>query len=315
MSYTSTQMNLIARLCCIVLTVCAIQAQAQTTALLSADSTQVETGNPIVLRISLSATKIPDTLDFQAWQGVVNTKNILSETGWIRNGNWLTREITLIFFDADTITLAPLALAFKAADSIYTNALELHIYATPSPDDLNDLAPIKDIRREPVLWTDYLPLLLSILGVLAVLGLLFWWYTRAKKRIVLNRVIGLPPHELALKKLAVLFKKSLWNTGAIKAHCAELTFILREYLEKRYQVPALECTSQELLAHLKTTDFPDELKADLENVLAQTDLVKFAKAIPPDSFNGYSMDFAQSLVTRTIPAPVEVPEEQNQTQA
>ena len=315
MSFTPIQMNFFARFCCIILTVCAIQAQAQTTALLSADSTQVETGNPFVLRITLSDAKIPDTLDFGPWQGKVNPKNILSETGWIRNGNSLVREITIIFFDADTFTLAPLALAFKEADSVQTNPLELQVYATPAPEDLNDMAPIKDISPEPVFWTDYLPLLLSILGALAVLGLLFWWYSRAKKRTMFSRTLGLPPHELALKKLAVLSQKYLWNTGAVKAHCAELTFILREYLEKRYQVPALECTSQELLTHLNPTDFPEELMADLEMVLIQTDLVKFAKAIPPDSFHAYSMDVAINLVNKTIPMPVEAPAAENHTQA
>ncbi len=315
MSFTTTQMNFIARLCCIVLTVCAIQAQAQTTALLSADSTQVETGNPFVLRITLSDTKIPDTLDFGPWRGIITQKNILSETSWVRNGNSLVREITLLFFDADTISLAPLTIAFKDADSIPTNALEIQVYATPAPEDINDMAPIKDISREPVYWMDYLPLALSILGVLAVLGLLFWWYSRAKKRTVLSRTLGLPPHELALKKLAALSQKTFWSSGAFKAHCAELTFILREYLEKRYQVPALECTSQELLTHLDPTDFPDELKADLEKVLTQTDLVKFAKAIPPDSFHAYSMDFALALVSKTIPMPVEEPAAENQAQA
>jgi hypothetical protein len=116
---------------------------------------------------------------------------------------------------------------------------------------------------------------------------------------------------LALKKLRVLAQKALWRSGAVKEHCAELTFILREYLEKRYEVPALESTSEELLSRLKSTDFPMELRPDLENILAQADLAKFAKAIPPEEFYLYSLDFAQALVTQTIPPPpVEEPANQ-----
>ncbi len=307
-------MNHLARFCCLFLAALALQTQAQTGALLSADSTLVETGNPFVLRITLSDAKIPDTLDFGPWQGIIGKKNILSETGWVRKGNSLTREITLIFFDADTLNFPPLTIAFKAADSIQTNALEIYVYPTPSPEDLNDMAPIKDISREPVFWTDYLDKIFWFLGAIAVLTLLFWLYSRNKKRSMLSRTLGLPPHELALKKLAALSQKSLWETGAIKAHCAELTFILREYLEKRYQVPALECTSAELLAHLNRTEFPDELKAILESVLAQTDLVKFAKAVPPDSFQAYSMGFVVDLVQKTIPKPVEEPSEESPAQ-
>jgi hypothetical protein len=308
-------MRHIARFFCIFLTFCTLQTQAQTSALLSADSTQVETGNPFVLRITLSDTKIPDTLDFGPWQGIIGKKNVLSETGWVRKGNSLTREIALIFFDADTLNLPPLSIAFKAADSIQTNSLEIQVYASPAPEDLNDMAPIKDISREPVYWTDHLNMIFWVLGAITLLALLFWWYARANKRNMLSRTLELPPHELALKKLAVLSQKPLWSTGAIKAYCAELTFIIREYLEKRYQVPALECPSAELLAHLNQTDFPADLKSGLETVLAQTDLVKFAKAIPPDSFQAYSMDFAVELVNKTIPAPVEEPTEENPVQA
>ena len=200
-------------------------------------------------------------------------------------------------------TLAPLAITFKQSDTLYSNALDLIIYPTPSSGDLNDMATIKDIRREPVFWMDYLPLAAAVLGGLIVLGLLFWWYSLGKKRKAHSRAFGLPPHELALKKLEVLHQKSLWRQGAVKAHCAEFTFILREYLEKRYQVPALESPSSELLRHLKETDFPKEMQADLQNVLSQTDLVKFAKALPSDEFYPYAMDFAKALVRATIPQP------------
>lgn len=289
-----------------------LEVPAQTAAHLDADSTQVETGNPFVLHLSVVGVNMPDSLSFWPWRDILEPKNVLSQTPWTKQGNRLTSDLTMLFFDADTIVLAPLAITFQHGDTAMTNSLNLVIYPTPAPDDLNDMAPIKDIIREQILWTDYLPWVASVLGVLAVLGLFFWWYSRSKKSRALSRMIEQPPHELALKKLDVLARKALWRQGGVKAHCAELTFILREYLEKRFHVPALESTSEELLKHLSATDFPVELKNDLENVLMEADLAKFAKAIPAEDFYQYSMDFSNALITRTIPViPVE---EQTQDQ-
>jgi hypothetical protein len=209
----------------------------------------------------------------------------------------------VVFFDADSLTLSPLGITFNDIDTVFTNPLEIVVYPTPSPDDVADMAPIKNISSEPVLWTDYLPIAISVVGGIAVLWLLFWWISRRKQIRLRSRSIGLLPHELALKKLGVLSQKAMWRNGAVKEHCAELTFILREYLEKRYEVPALESTSEELLSRLKATDFPMELRPDLENIFSQANLAKFAKAIPPEDFYLYSLDFAQALVTQTIPPP------------
>lgn len=288
-------------LCCFLLTCFAVQAQV--TARITTDSLQVETGNPFVLHFSVASTKTPDTLNFTPWESFFQPKNLLSQSPWMRQGNNLVCDLTIIFFDADTLSVPPLALTFQSADTAFTNPLEVVVYPTPSADDLNDMAPIKDISREQVLWSDYLPLAVMILVGLGILALMFWWYNRSKKSVARSRAIALPAHELALKKLRVLQEKALWRQGAVKEHCAELTFILREYLEKRFEVPALGSTSEGTLQALKQTDFPAALKPDLENILSQADLAKFAKAIPADDFYAYSLDFAQILVTQTIPPP------------
>jgi hypothetical protein len=280
---------------------CCLTVQAQQTALLQADSAAVETGNPYVLHVSVPGGKIPDTLNFLPWQQFFSPKNLLSQSVWKRTGNQYTCDITVIFFEADTLEMPPLAFTFHQQDTIFTNPWLLQVYATPAPDDLNDMAPIKDIQREPVLWTDYLPMAAGIVAVLAILGLLFRWYSRRSKTKVTSRELEQLPHELAWRKLEALRKKELWQRGATKEYCAELTFILREYLEKRYQVPALESTSGEWMQQLSATDFPIALKQDLQMLLTQADLAKFAKAIPPESFYSYAFDFSKALIDQTVP--------------
>ncbi|MEO6037440.1 MAG: hypothetical protein ABIQ93_03435, partial [Saprospiraceae bacterium] len=113
----------------------------------------------------------------------------------------------------------------------------------------------------------------------------------------------------ARKKLEVLARKKLWQSGQLKPYYAELTFILREYLQKRYGIPALESTTEETLAYLQQQDFPEALRQPLAETLLQADLVKFAKSMPPESFHEQALQQVQTLVetTREVSAPAEVP--------
>lgn len=281
-------------LCCF----CATLLQAQVEIL--TDSNHVETGNPYLLHLRIPANLgQPDSLRFYAWGNVLPPENIAKQTEWQSDGQFLNATLTALFFDADTLQLPPLAVTFRNGDTLFTQPLQVIVQATPSPDDLNDMATIKDIHRESTLWTDYLPWILGGLGVMGLLFLLFWLAKRQKEAKILSRSIELPPHELALKKLEVLAQKQLTSKGFVKEHYAELTFILREFLEKRFGIPALESTTEETLFHLGNLEFSTEQSLALKNLLEQADLAKFAKIIPPESFHTAALETTKTIIQET----------------
>lgn len=275
---------------------------------LRSDSNHVETGNPFKLHLQVpKAMGRPDSLGFAAWQEVLPLQNIVSQTEWQSDGAFWGKTLTALFFDEDSLTIPPLPIAFKSGDTLFSNPLEVVVTATPSPDDLNDMAPIKDIHREPPHWTDYLPWVLGGLLVLGVLWLLYWLANRQSKTRLLSRTLEVPAHELALKKLDVLASKQLAFNGMVKEHYAELTFILREYLEKRFAVPALESTTEETLRYLKRSEFPSHLSNALQTLLEQADLAKFAKIVPPESFHLEAVETARKIIQETKPSPPDSP--------
>jgi len=278
-----------------------IQAQIE----LKADSSHVETGNlyQLHLRIPAGMGK-PDSVTFSAWDDVLPTQNIVQQTAWKREGNSLTKELSVLFFEADTIQLPALPISFSNGDTAFSNPLQIIVTATPSPDDLNDMAPIKDIHREQTIWTDYLPWIFGVLLVLAILMVLFWLTKRQKVSKMQSRSIELPPHELALKKLEVLTRKQWISQGYIKEHYAELTFILREFLEKRFGIPALESTTEETVFHLNGHDFTTAQTQALQTLLEQADLAKFAKIMPPESFHIESMETTKSIINQFTAPPI-----------
>ena len=86
--------------------------------------------------------------------------------------------------------------------------------------------------------------------------------------------------------LQQLERKELWQKGEIKNYYSELTDIARNYIEEEIQIPAMESTTSELIIGLrnaakqKKLNLSNETVENLEKVLKQADLVKFAKSIP-----------------------------------
>ncbi len=285
---------------------------AQIAASAEADSLHVETGNPFMIRFKVPRTAgLPRPLDFFAWHNAMAEKNILTQSEWIRAGEQWSKEVTFIFFAADTLRLSNLPIQLNNGETALTNPLSITVTATPAPDDLTEMADIKDIRREPMEWTDYLPWTLAIAGgVLLVLLVLFVSARLKQKKGGVVPGIEIPPHQLAQQRLISLAQQQYWQRGLLKEYYAELTLVLREYLHKRYGIRALESTSAEIIQQLIPCKFPPKVLADLQDTLIQADLVKFAKSTPPADFHEKAFFHAQEFIQLTTPV-IQSPLSQN----
>ncbi|MEZ5049976.1 MAG: hypothetical protein R2766_10040 [Saprospiraceae bacterium] len=93
--------------------------------------------------------------------------------------------------------------------------------------------------------------------------------------------------------------KQLWQRGEIKEYQSELTHVIRQYLEDRYDVNALEMTTNEILKSLSKKDFEAIYNEDLREILTVADLVKFAKATPEENIHQKFMDKSVDFVNNT----------------
>ncbi len=94
-----------------------------------------------------------------------------------------------------------------------------------------------------------------------------------------------PPHIEAIAALEELHNQKLWQNEKFKEYYSSLTHILRHYIARRYEVAAMEMTSEEIIEALKEIDIPARSKMDLTQLLREADLVKFAKATPEGEEN------------------------------
>ncbi len=178
---------------------------------------------------------------------------------------------------------------------------------TPNPQDSAavagaDIRDIKGIKDVPFTWRDAIPYLLMALVALLILGGLYYWWRKRKQKEASAAAYIPPPrpaHEVAFEKLQFLEGEKYWQQGEVKKYYSELTNIVREYLEGRYNILALESTTDEILQDLKEEEFEGELWNKLKDMLQTADLVKFAKAKPDIEKHPHYLANAKEIVRAT----------------
>ena len=138
-----------------------------------------------------------------------------------------------------------------------------------------------------------------------ILMLLVWylvWYIRNKWQGRVREVKPapkLPPHVIAIKALDELRNRKLWQNGKHKLYYSTLTEILRLYIEGRWEVGALEMTTDEIITALRDVDIKHDSRSNLVAILRTADMVKFAKALPDGEENEQLFDYAYYFVENT----------------
>ncbi len=233
--------------------------------------------------------------------------NIPYDWDTIVSGNPVTlrKKMTLTSFEDGIHHVPPVRVGYTLASgekgTVSTDSLRLQVFSIEVDTSQKKIKDIKNIIREPLAFRDFLvPILIFLVLVLLALILYFILRKKPEKKVVPEYVP--PAHVIALEKLRELEKAKLWQQGKIKPYQSQLTFIIREYIEGRYKVPALESTTHEILTSLKDLNFSNELKSKLKDTLELADLVKFAKAEPPLERHDQLLKYAYDFVEQTRPA-------------
>ncbi len=227
----------------------------------------------------------------------------LGETKWQKQASSYLKSYTFSVYDSGYYNLLPLPVVYQSdytIDTAYSNSLGFMVDNPRSVARDSTIADIKPIIKEPTKFEDFIPYLIGLGVLLLLAGLVWYFFFRKKKEVVIEEEIFVPPaHEVALEKLASLKQEALWEKGEIKTYYSKLTFIFREYLENRFDIQALESTSEQIINQLEKKDFDANMNEDVQRVLQSADLVKFAKAKPMEEFHTESFKKLESFVETT----------------
>ena len=173
---------------------------------------------------------------------------------------------------------------------------------------------IKDIAQVESPMSDWWIYVLILLAIVVAGYFIYKFIKKRQNQPKVEEIVFKSPIEKATTLLQQLETKGLWQKGEIKNYYSELTDIARNYIEEEINIPAMESTTSELIEGLrkaakqKKLRLSNETVLNLEKVLMQADLVKFAKVKPLDfEIEEDKKRISSSIVTihKSIPEIVE----------
>ncbi len=170
---------------------------------------------------------------------------------------------------------------------------------------------IKGQIKYPLTAKEVLPWVLGAFGVgalvAAVIVFVIMRIGRRKREEERKRE---PAHIRALRKLDELRGDKLWAPEKQKQFYSSVTDVLREYIDSRYDVSAMEMTTAEIMDELKKADITPELYGQLKELFECADFVKFARHTVGDEVNASAVPLAVRFVTETYQKDLETETEE-----
>ena len=232
--------------------------------------------------------------------------------------NQLIKKYTLTSFDSGRYVLPGQEIFIKDKRFI-TDQIIIDVGTVQVDTIKQPMYHIKEIQNEPYLFSDYLNYFWGLLVLLLVIGLILYFVLRDKptEEEIISRI---PPFDAAKMRLKELDGKELISKNKIKLYYVELTDIVRTFIERELNIPALESTTDELLETI--TDFnsssnlniPKETMSKLQKLLQEADLVKFAKSKPLQNEIAIHRGDAERIIDVLHPIKIEEPKEEEDGQ-
>jgi hypothetical protein len=198
----------------------------------------------------------------------------------------LIKKYGLTQFDSGKYTIPSIKI-FINTKPFYTDSIKVEVFnvqVDTLKQKMYDIKPITEVASD----SSWIWKWLLILVLIAAIGAFIYWYTKKHQKNKIEAEIFKTPIEKATNLLNNLEKKELWQKGEVKAYYSELTDIARNYIEEAIDIPAMESTTSELIEALRVASLKKKMALsketieNLEKVLKQADLVKFAKSKPLD---------------------------------
>lgn len=282
-------------------------------ALARLDTQQVRIGEPLTYTLEVEG-KATLRVQWPQWGDSLGSFEIIearAKDSSLRQGQlWQRQELVLMAFDSGMKRIPPQEISYLTPGQgdvrrVSTGALQVEVMTVPV-DTTQTFRDIKSVQGEPFTLKEILTYVGIGLLALAPIAVLVWFLMQPKEKRTLTYrkpQPPVPPHEIAMRRLGELEGKKLWQQGQVKAYYAELTGILRSYLEARYRIPALESVTDQILRDLQGKGVPDKQQRDLQHLLPQADLAKFAKSQPSEKENLAAMEMARAFIRNTRPQP------------
>ncbi len=269
----------------------------------SLSSSKILIGEQVILNIAIPINKNikigilinkPDTLN----EHVELVGSPLIDTLKNVNADTVNIKYLVSSFDSGYWTIPP--IPFLINGDTLQSAVQLLTVNTVPVDTSKDIFDIKPLKDAPFTLKEIIPIMISVIAILAVLISLYYWYKSkyGKKPINDLRTEKVhTPYEIAIQQLENIKVQKIWTRNLVKEYYASISDTLREYLFNQFKVNAQEQTTNQTkrsIRHVKLIDDTNSKK--IIAVLELSDLVKFAKENPIADEHEMSLRYAFEFI-------------------
>lgn len=285
------------------------QSQGPVRVEVTLDSDHVDMTAPFKLRIHIEAERdvavgTPD------YQGILGTFEIVDQQSQPIDCDDLheCREIVMTLRAAlpGEATIPPLVFAYSDArpkmDGSH-NVIQDQFELDPIPIVVaNSLADIKAPADIPIpltyrllIWT-----LVAVAALLAIALFVRWWLRRPRRIPMAHIVPQLQPYEWAMRELNRLIAEDLVAKGQTQEFFYRINLLLRQYIERRFNVMAGEQTSEEFIRSVQAMGAltPDQ-RETLHTFVSACDPVKYARQQPTSESIHWVHETAREFINAT----------------
>ncbi len=226
-----------------------------------------------------------------------------------------TAELAVTTFELGELTV-PTFLVQVVSDDETTDPFSLSTnpaVITVTSVGRDDSGDIRDIKGPLTIPFQVITLLPWVIGIVMGGAALYWLVRRYYFRRPTSETRPAPPpparpaDEVAYESLLALELSGLLTRGEVKTYHIRLSDIMRVYVEGRFNVQAMEMTTGEVLAGLRTTGTRSDVVGRFRQLLDRCDLVKFAKHRPEPTDCHDLVGLGRGLVDVTTLAAVPSP--------
>jgi hypothetical protein len=186
------------------------------------------------------------------------------------------------------------------ADTLYSKSTYLEVIGV-AIDNTGTIRDIKANAKVPITLKEMLFIMLAIILYWIICWFLIRYFRNEKTQTdeIRAEKISEPVYITALRELDKIKAQKLWQQKQVKEYYVRITHTIRWYISKRFNVPALEETSDEILDQLGFLKLDRENYEILSGLLNLADLVKFAKGEPNPDENIIHLDNAYDFIKKT----------------
>ncbi len=215
------------------------------------------------------------------------------------------QQLLISVYDSGYYAIPPFKFIINGdtANPQWTEPLLLEVHTVPTDSSAKKIKDIKEPLNEPFSWLWYKEYfywaIAAVVFVAALLLIIYYRNKRLKNKILEPEKPKIPAHITALASLERIREQQIWKEDKVKEYYSEITDTIRLYIEERYNVLALESTTDELLQIMKTQVIDPVSKEKLQQMLKLADFVKFAKMIPLEQEHTLVLQNAFDIVNGT----------------